>query len=245
MDTKTVTINQPKSLSAISRYLGQNVEDKSSRPEPESVLEYFRRLRDGEDAGNRKEVVSGNLEKWQAFDWSVHPKITAAKRVIVDWSRNHIDGGGIILSGDCGSGKSHIAQAVAAARGPLARFVNEVELVKAIQATYGGKSANTEEAIISRLQDASLLVYDDLGTYEANNLEWLQGIYYALFNGRKEARKATMITTNLPLIDHANGSPLEARVGARTFSRILGQVGRKEFFIDLFGVQDYRLRMFE
>ncbi len=237
--------HQPQSLAVISRQVGQNVEKQSKRPEPESVLEYFRRLRDGEDTGNDKHVITGNLDKWRSFDWSVHPRLLEAKRVIVDWSKNHINGGGIILAGDCGCGKSHIAEAVAAARGPLARFVNEVDLVKSIQATYGGKSAHTEESILSRYQAADLLVYDDLGTYEANNVEWLQGIYYALFNGRKEAGKALLITTNLPLIDHAGNSPLEARLGARTFSRILGQVEKKEFFVDLFSVPDYRLRMFE
>lgn len=227
----------------IAQNLGQKAAVKNSQlAEAESVLDYFERLKSGQPVDNAKEIVSGNLDRWHSFQWDAHPKLLAAKHVIVDWSKNHIADGGLLLAGNCGCGKSHIARAVADARGPLARFVNEVELVKAIQSTYGNNSPRSEESILLSLNSAPLLVYDDLGTYETDNTKWIQAIYYAIFNERKEAGRATLITTNLPLVDHADNSPLEQRVGERTFSRILGQVGSKEYYIDLFGVPDYRAR---
>lgn len=226
----------------IAQNLLQTASETESFQPYDSAAAYFERLKAGYQTDNAKEVVSGNLDRWHSFQWDAHPKLLAAKRVIVDWSKTRIADGGLILAGDCGCGKSHIARAVADARGPLAKFVNEVELIKAIQATYGGNSPRSEESLLLSLNSAPLLIYDDLGTYETDNAKWIQPIYYAIFNGRKEAGRATLITTNLPLIDHAGNSPLEARVGERTFSRLLGQVGSKEYLIDLFGVPDYRLR---
>lgn len=202
-------------------------------------------MRAGEDTGQPKEIIAGNLTKWHSFNWKLHPKLTAVKRVIVDWSKSQVgNGSGLILVGNCGCGKSHIAQAIADARGPLAQYVNEVDLIKSIQATYNNGGNKTEESILLSLQATPLLIFDDLGAYETSKPEWLQGIYYALFNDRKEQGKDLIITSNLPLVDHAGGSPLEERVGTRTFSRILGQVGDKSYYIDLFDVGDYRAKDF-
>lgn len=231
-------------VASIAQNLGRAANENETRPQPDDIVEYFRRIRQGEDVGHQKHTIAGNLERWHAFDWAAHPDLLSAKRTIVEWSKTQEPrGGGLVLAGDTGSGKSHIAQAVAKARGFGARYVNELELIKTIQSTYGGGD-ETEAGILFRLAGADLLVYDDLGAYEGKNLEWIQGIYYTLFNGRHEAGRATLITTNYPLIDHAGGSPLEERVGVRTFSRILGQVGSRRYFIDLFRVPDYRVRGF-
>jgi DNA replication protein DnaC len=198
----------------------------------------------GDDTGSPKEVIAGNLDRWNSLKWDAHPALLAAKKIIVEWSRTRIQGGGLIIAGKPGCGKTHIAQAIADARGPLATLVNEVEFIKAIQATYGSRDGQTENSISSRYTSAELLIYDDLGAYTSNNLDWLQGLYYNLFNGRKEVGRATIITTNLPLIDHAKNSPLRDRVGYRVFSRLLDQVGEEKYFVDLFSVPDYRLRGF-
>lgn len=235
-------------LANIAQRLGQTLNEKNGKQPAgdDRILEYFRRIRDGQDTGQPKHIITGNLDKWRSFDWQHHPDLLAAKRVIVDWSKGEAtEGGGLILVGNCGCGKSHIARAIAEARGPLARYVNEIELVKSIQATYSDGNGKSEESILFRLQQSELLIFDDLGAYETKNLEWIQGIYYALFNDRKERGRAMLITTNLPLFDHTGGSPLEDRVGARTFSRILGQVGGRQNFIDLFRVPDYRVKDFE
>lgn len=234
-------------LADIAQRLGHKLSEKNgTQPGDDRILDYFRRIRDGEDTGQAKHVITGNLDKWRSFNWQHHPDLLAAKRVIVDWSKAEAnEGGGIILVGNCGCGKSHIAKAIAEARGPLAKYVNEVDLAKEIQSTYNNRDGGkTEESILLRLQQAELLIFDDLGAYDTRNLEWIQGIYYALFNDRKERGRSMIITTNLPLFDHAGGSPLEDRVGARTFSRILGQVGDRKHFIDLFRVPDYRVKDF-
>lgn len=235
------------SLAAIAQRVGQRLSEKSEKPPgDDKILEYFQRLRAGEDTGQPKHIITGNLDKWRAMDWTIHPDLLAAKRVIVDWSKTAgVAGGGLILVGNCGCGKSHIAKAIADARGPLAKYVNELDLVKSIQATYGDNgTGKTEESILLRLQQSELLIFDDLGAYDTKNLEWIQGIYYSLFNDRKERGRSTLITTNLPLFDHTGGSPLEQRVGERTFSRLLGQVGERKHFIDLFRVPDYRVKDF-
>lgn len=203
------------------------------------IEQYIEAIKAGGKNDNAQ-VIQGNLSLWAMFDWQAHPALTAAKRVIVEWSRSEAEtGGGLILAGNCGCGKSHIARAIADARGPLARFVNEIDLAKRVQATYNGDG--TEKAVLLPNQQTGLLIYDDLGTY-TGNVEWMRKIWYSLFNGRHEAGKATIITTNIPLEDHAGGSPLEELLGARLFSRLMGQVGKLRYYIDLFEVPDYRVK---
>lgn len=215
-------------------------------PSSPAEADYFKALYADEPTGNQREIIAGNDYRWRNFDSDRHPDLQTAVKTVKRFYNERIDeGGGLILVGHCGSGKSHLAQAVADFYGLQAVFVDEEHLVKSVQSSYSDRGPHTEQNILIRYRRAKLLVYDDLGAYQTDNLTWLQNIYYQLFDGRHEAEKATIITTNLPLIHRNNGnsvSPLEARLGRRCFSRLLGQVGTMDFYIDLFGVPDYRLR---
>lgn len=199
-------------------------------------------------------VLTGQREKWDAFNSDRHPKLQAAIKTIGDWYDNRIaDGGGIILAGGYGSGKSHLAQAIRELYGYGALYWNETRLVELVQAGYSG-GGRTEQSIFSDVRRAKLLVYDDLGAYQTTNADWIQRLYYNLFDGRKEAGLATMITTNLPLMVMEKtqqgrptvvSQPFESRVGGRVFSRLMGQIEEMRYYVDMFGVPDYRKRKFD
>ena len=144
------------------------------------------------------------------------------------------------MAGGCGCGKTHLAKAIAQLYGPSARYWNEVDLIGAIQDTYNNDGS--ELKLFKQIGQFELLIYDDLGAYRATekNIEWLQGIYYNLFNTRCENKQPFMITTNL---SDADGS-LEARLGKRVYSRVAGALANSQFYVDMFGVPDYRLRNF-
>lgn len=191
--------------------------------------------------------MGSNLEKWEAFDWDRHPKLRPAKKIIVDWYNNLPDSGALVLAGDVGCGKTHLAAALADLYGRWRlSFYEEIELVKRIQDTYGQKG-ESEENIIRGMFRANLFILDDLGTYSTDNSGWLSNLYNRIFNDYLTVRgKPLLVTTNLPMFAKGTMKGLEARIGARSFSRLCDKLGkvRQGRYVDLFGVPDFRIERF-
>lgn len=194
--------------------------------------------------------LEGNLAKWEAFDWDRHPKLRPAKKIIVDWYNGlPNNSGALVLAGDVGCGKTHLADAIADLYGRWRiSYFEEIELVKKIQATYSDKG-QSEESIIRTLVRADLLILDDLGTYETKNMSWLSNLYNMIFNDYLTVKaKPLLITTNLPMfIFNADNEVvpggMSTRIGARSFSRLCDALGKKGQgrYIDLFGINDMRV----
>lgn len=196
--------------------------------------------------------LGSNLAKWEEFNWDRHPKLRPAKRVIVDWYNGLPDSGAIVLAGDVGCGKTHLADAIADLYGRWRiSYYGEVELAKKIQATYGDKT-RSEDSIIAEVFRPELFILDDLGTYQTTNTNWLSNLYNRIFNDYLMVKsKPLLITTNLPMIDaQEDGKPavgsLAERIGTRSFSRLCDglrniKLGR---YVDLFGIADFRIERF-
>lgn len=152
-------------------------------------------------------------------------------------------GGALILNGGYGCGKTHLARAIAQMYGFYAVFVEEENLFCSIKDSYDSHS-ESEYRILGRLERAKLLVFDDLGAYNTNNMPWVQNIYRGVFNDRVQCGLPFIITTNLSFKANGGPSEFEERVGGRNYSRIMGAVGSAEYYINLFGVPDYRLKGF-
>jgi chromosomal replication initiation ATPase DnaA len=181
--------------------------------------------------------LGSNLARWEAFDWDRHPKLRSAKRVIVDWYNALPDSGALVLAGDVGCGKTHLAEAVADLYGRWRiAFYEEIILIKSVQETYDSK-LRSEGKIFRDLFRSDLFILDDLGTYETNNAAFLSNVYNRLFNEYLTVMsKPMLITTNIP------GDQMEGRIGVRSFSRLVNALGNKRFgrYVDLFGIPDAR-----
>lgn len=237
---KRETTSQPQPieapLQALANRDGMTLED------------YYNALNDGTFESENSQPVNTNRARWDSFDSDRHKDLKRCVKLIKRWYNDRLDlGGAIILAGNCGCGKTHLAKAVYDFYGLGAMYLNEVEMVMKIQASYNG-GGQTLESITSYTSRARLLIYDDLGAYETDNDKWMQNIYMKLFSDRHEQGKATFITTNLKNVDtDSEGqvfSPLTNRLGQRVYSRLMGAVGEMKYFIDLFNVPDYRLRNF-
>lgn len=178
------------------------------------------------------------------FDWDRHPKLRLAKRVIVDWYNELPDSGALVLAGDVGCGKTHLAEAVADLFGRWRiSYYGEVELIKHIQETYSDKS-KSEEKIFRDLFRPTLLILDDLGTYRTDNTSFLSNVYNRIFNEYLTVLgKPILITTNLPMFGKKG---MENRIGVRSFSRLCDALGKlsEGRYIDLFGITDYRIESY-
>jgi DNA replication protein DnaC len=214
-----------------------------------TLEDYYNALNAGTLVSENAQPVNTSRARWDSFDSDRHPALKKGVKVIKRWYNDRLDlGGALILAGNCGCGKTHLAQAIYDLYGYGAIYLNEIEMVSKIQASFGGAGGQSLESITNYTDRARLIIYDDLGAYETDNSQWMQNIYMKLFSGRHEAGKAALITTNLKNIDtDSEGqvfSPLTNRLGQRVYSRLMGAVGEMKYFIDLFSVPDYRLRNF-
>jgi len=108
--------------------------------------------------------------------------------------------GWLMLTGNYGCGKTHLAAAIANARvrlGQQALFVVVPDLLDHLRATFNPRSSVTYDKRFEKVRRAPFLVLDDLGTESATL--WAQEKLYQLFNYRYVAKLPTVITTAKPL----------------------------------------------
>jgi DNA replication protein DnaC len=110
--------------------------------------------------------------------------------------------GWIVFMGGYGSGKTHLAAAIANYRAGLGDpplFVMVPDLLDHLRATFSPGSTVAFDRRFDEVRTTSLLVLDDLGTQSMT--PWVREKLYQLFNYRYNAELPTVITTSDSLED--------------------------------------------
>ena len=118
--------------------------------------------------------------------------------------------GWLVMLGTYGSGKTHLAAAIANYRSGLGDpplFVMVPDLLDHLRATFSPHSATTFDRRFEEIRTAPLLVLDDLGTQSMT--PWVREKLYQLFNYRYNAELPTVITTSDSLDE------MDARIRSR------------------------------
>ncbi|MBD1223264.1 ATP-binding protein [Virgibacillus halodenitrificans] len=139
----------------------------------------------------------------------------------------------LILAGQMGVGKSHLAYATAAElrkQGYSTMFIAADDFLKLIKSTYEKETDLSEKTIFEMIQEIDLLVFDEIGA-EYNNQK---GEYESWAS--EKILKVTDLREDLPTIYTTNYSPadFEGKYGAIQGGRIVSrmQAGAKRIVVE-------------
>jgi len=110
------------------------------------------------------------------------------------------EGKGLLLTGDIGVGKTHIAvgllKELITGRGVQGLYYDYRELLKEVQNSYNPQVSATELGILRPVFEVEVLVLDELGA--AKPTDWVWDTVAQILNSRYNERRTTIITTNYP-----------------------------------------------
>lgn len=128
----------------------------------------------------------------------------------------------LILSGNVGTGKTHLAAAIAdyivRETEYTAVFRSLHSILQSIKATYGSSSKLTESDVLEIFTSPDLLVIDEVGATKPSEFEL--STLFAIINARYESQLPTVIITNL------DAGELKNNIGDRCADRLREGGGR-------------------
>ena len=150
----------------------------------------------------RKFAISSLGERFEHCRFETFaPRPGSEKALQLAWEyaeRFELYGGeSLLIWGDPGNGKSHLAAAVChklKERGKIPVFQTMTELLERIRATFGRQAKEQEREIMAALQECDLLVLDDIGAEKVT--DWTLDVLFRIIDGRYRRKKPTLFTTN-------------------------------------------------
>ena len=172
------------------------------------------------DANIPRRYQHCTLDNFVAYNESLDKAVSRARRVAEAFP---VVSQGLLLEGQPGVGKTHLAVAVlkhvVQAAGARGMFYDTRELLRVIRSTYDPSIRTTELEILQPVMTADLLVLDDLGAEKTS--EWVDETMNLIVNTRYNERRLTIFTSNYQDIpDDTDPNSLLFRIGFRMRSRL-------------------------
>lgn len=172
-------------------------------------------------SGIKKRYLSRTIDSF-----SVTAENKRSFEVATDYIKNFREyftqGKGLYLEGPCGTGKTHLAIAIALAiinTGVPVICKTSIDILGDIKRCYERNSEVTEEKVLEAYKTVDLLIIDDLGKEQVT--EWSVPVLYSILNERYEALLPTIITTNYNTT--ALAEKLSAKGDAETATAIISR----------------------
>ena len=194
------------------------IENKMTYPEFLALLvqdEILRRDKNRFASRIKKSGFKGE-KTLESFDFSFNPKINVAEVKEIATCQFISEKVPVILMGPCGTGKSHLAQAIghcAIRQGIDVIFMSQSRLLNTLQSA---KAAGDYDKQLAKLVKVPLLVVDDFGL---KPLRTPQDEYFHELIGERYENGATLITSNLDINEWQQAFTNQL-LGAATIDRL-------------------------
>ncbi|MCG7931931.1 MAG: ATP-binding protein [Candidatus Thiodiazotropha lotti] len=156
-----------------------------------------------------------SLENYRAGNGGQELALAVARKYATDFKERLAQGGGLVFCGLPGTGKTHLATAIAnhvLRDGYTALFMTVLRAVRTVKETYRRDSDRTELEAINELSDPDLLILDEVGVQFGTEAEKM--ILFEIINTRYESMKPTIIVSNL------SETELSEYIGVRVVDRL-------------------------
>ncbi len=181
-------------------------------------------------AGIPERFASRSFDNFVADSPEKQHALAVAKRFAQDFRRHLSSGPTLIFSGNIGTGKSHLAIAIAQAamlQGCTAMYGNAMDVVRRLREGWRRDSHMSEAEVLDLYGSIDLLVIDEIGVqYDS---ESVQMHLFDVLNRRYRDNKPTILLSNL------DAKGIEAYLGPRTYDRL-----RENGYFVVFGWESYR-----
>ncbi len=158
---------------------------------------------------------------------------------------------GLLLVGDTGTGKTHLAVAALKAiidKGHEGIFFDFQNLLDRIRASYDKSSGASDRETYRAAMDAEVLLLDDLGSHRVT--EWVEDTVTSIVTYRCNHRKPLIATTNLSPDETGTAAyttPGGSDVRRKTLAEAIGERARSRLFemcrvVRMPAVEDYRVK---
>jgi len=135
--------------------------------------------------------------------------------------------GGLLFTGNCGVGKTHLAIAILAKlieeKGVYGLFYDFRDLLREIQHSWNPVSQSSEIEVLRPVLETELLVLDELGANKPT--AWVQDTMTHIINSRYNEKRITIFTSNFPDEQDDSRSDRHAELVSRREETLTDRVG--------------------
>lgn len=167
------------------------------------------------DAGIPLRFQDRSFASYHADTRAQKRALALCSRFVTNWRDICDKGTSLILTGGPGTGKTHLACAIANAvineHLAVVRFIAVSAMLRRIKETYGGHTEATETQVINGFSTCDLLIVDEIGVQNGSEHEKL--LLFEVLNNRYGSLLPTILLSNMSADD------LEPYLGHRIMDR--------------------------
>lgn len=160
--------------------------------------------------------AGATLDNYQPVNDDAARCLKLCKAYAAKWPERLKQGGGLVMCGKPGTGKNHLALAIAKhvinEHQNSALFTTALRIARLFKSTWSKNSERTEADVIRIYTDPELLIIDEVGVQFGSEAEKL--ILFEIINTRYERMMPTILISNLPKDE------LAAFIGERVIDRM-------------------------
>lgn len=169
-----------------------------------------------DNAGIARRFEACEFDNYQAVNQDAAKNLSACQRYAASWPDRLNAGTGLVMTGNCGTGKNHLAVSMAKniirAHQSSVEITDVMRLTRAVKSTWRHNAESTEEEVIEYFSSLDLLIIDEVGVQFGSPAEMT--ILQEVINARYESILPTILISNLTF------DQLKETIGERIVDRV-------------------------